>query len=174
MEFEWDEAKNETNIRKHGIGFDTAKRIFERPVTTAPDHRRDYGEDRDISIGRLGSGALIVVVHTERHGRIRLTLPARHHARKGESTMSGRYDKPLTPEQIAEVKDEDIDFSDIPELDEEFWDRAELVEPDRTDQITMRVKRSVLAYFKAPGKGYQTRMNRVLESYVRAQEGGSR
>ena len=48
-----------------------------------------------------------------------------------------------------------------------FWERVELVEPDRTDQITMRVKRSVLAYFKAPGKGYQTRMNRVLESYVR-------
>ena len=81
--------------------------------------------------------------------------------------MSGRYDKPLTPEQIAAVKDESIDFSDIPELDEEFWKRAELVEPDRTDQISMRVKRSVLAYFKASGKGYQTRMNRVLESYVR-------
>ncbi len=81
--------------------------------------------------------------------------------------MSGRYDRPLTPEQIAAVEDESIDFSDIPELGEEFWDRAELVEPDRTDQITMRVKRSVLAYFKAPGRGYQTRMNRVLESYVR-------
>ncbi len=81
--------------------------------------------------------------------------------------MSGRYDRPLTPEQIAAVEDDSIDFSDIPELDEEFWDRAELVEPDRTDQITMRVKRSVLAYFKAPGRGYQTRMNRVLESYVR-------
>ena len=33
----------------------------------------------------------------------------------------------------------------------------------------MRVKRSVLDFFKAPGKGYQTRINRVLESYVRAQ-----
>ncbi len=119
MEVEWDEAKNQTNIRKHGIGFDTARR------------------------------------------------------RKGESTMSGRYDRPLTPEQIAPVKDESIDFSDIPELDEEFWERAELVEPDRTDQITMRVKRSVLAYFKAPGKGYQTRMNRVLESYVRHRTGES-
>ena len=85
--------------------------------------------------------------------------------------MSGRYDSPLTPEQIAAVKDESIDFSDIPELDEGFWERAELVEPDVTDQITMRVKRSVLAYFKAPGKGYQTRMNRVLESYVRHQTG---
>ena len=81
--------------------------------------------------------------------------------------------KPLTPEQIAAVKGESIDFSDIPELDEGFWERAELVEPDLTDQITMRVKRSVLAYFKAPGRGYQTRMNRVLESYVRYRTGNS-
>ena len=59
-------------------------------------------------------------------------------------------------------------FSDIPELDETFWREAELVEPDLSERITMRVKRSVLDYFRAPGKGYQTRMNRVLESYVRA------
>ena len=80
-----------------------------------------------------------------------------------------RYDSPLTPEQIAAIKDEDIDFSDIPELDETFWRQARLVEPDLTEQVTMRIKRSVLAYFKASGKGYQTRINRVLESYVRAQ-----
>lgn len=79
------------------------------------------------------------------------------------------YDSPLTPAQIAATKDENIDFSEIPELDENFWRRAELVEPDLTEQITLRVKRSVLAYFRAPGKGYQTRINRVLESYVRAQ-----
>ena len=69
--------------------------------------------------------------------------------------MSRRYDRPLTPKQIATVKDDSIDFSDIPELDQEFWEQAQLVELDRTDQITMRVKRSVLAYFKAPGKGYR-------------------
>ena len=39
---------------------------------------------------------------------------------------------------------------------------------DRTVQITMRVKRSMLTYFKAAGKGYQTRINLVPESYVRA------
>ena len=60
-------------------------------------------------------------------------------------------DKPLTPQQIAATKDENIDFSDIPELDETFWQRAELIEPDLTEQITLRVKRSVLAYFKAKG-----------------------
>ena len=80
------------------------------------------------------------------------------------------YDRPLTPQVIRAVKDENIDFSDIPELDEQFWNNASLVEPDRTEQITMRVKRSVLDFFRAPGKGYQTRINRVLESYVRAQQ----
>ncbi len=54
---------------------------------------------------------------------------------------------PLTPEQTVAVKDRSIDLSDIPELDEEFWDQAEVVKPDRTDQITMRVERSVLACF---------------------------
>ena len=81
--------------------------------------------------------------------------------------MSG-YDRPLAPAEIAAVKDEDIDFGDVPELDEAFWRQAEFVEPDLTEQITLRVKRSVLAHFRAPGKGYQTRMNRVLESYVKA------
>ena len=81
-----------------------------------------------------------------------------------------KYDRALTPAEIAATKDESIDFSDIAELDEAFWQRAKLVEPDLTEQITLRVKRSVLAYFKASGKGYQTRINRVLESYVRARD----
>ena len=80
--------------------------------------------------------------------------------------MNG-YDKPLTPAEIADTEDESIDFSDIPELDDTFWEKAELVEPDLTEE-TLRVKRSVLAHFKAPGKSYETRINRVLESYVRA------
>ena len=84
--------------------------------------------------------------------------------------MSG-YRKALAPAEIATVEDAAISFEDIPELDETFWREAELVEPDRTEQITLRVKRSVLDHFRAPGKGYQTRINRVLESYVRARRG---
>lgn len=84
--------------------------------------------------------------------------------------MSG-YRKALEPAEIAGVADVEIDFGDIPELDDAFWREADLVEPDRTEQITLRVKRSVLDHFRAPGRGYQTRINRVLESYVRAQRG---
>ena len=56
-----------------------------------------------------------------------------------------QHDRPLTPPQIAATKDENIDFSEIPELEETFWQQAELIEPDLTEQITLRVKRSVLA-----------------------------
>lgn len=82
--------------------------------------------------------------------------------------MSRKHDRPMTIAEIASVRDEDIDFSDIPELDETFWAQATRVEPDRTEPVTLRVKTSVLEAFKASGKGYQTRMNAVLESYVRA------
>ena len=85
--------------------------------------------------------------------------------------MRKRYDKPLTPDQIAAMKDKDIDYSDIPELDDRFWREAELVEPDKTQPLTIRVKTSVLDHFKASGKGYQTRINAVLEAYVRARSG---
>ena len=64
----------------------------------------------------------------------------------------GKHDKPLTPGQIAAVRDQDIDFSDIPELDEDFWRNAELVEPDRTEQVTLRVKRSVPSVKEAQRK----------------------
>ncbi len=84
--------------------------------------------------------------------------------------MKNKTNKAPNPSRIKDVGDEDIDFSDIAELDEAFWKLAEFVNPDRTEQITLRIKRSVLTHFKASGKGYQTRINRVLESYVRAQD----
>ena len=81
--------------------------------------------------------------------------------------MSKRYDKPLTATEIAAIPDREIDLSDIPETDEAFWKNARLVEPVRTQSVTLRVKQSVLDAYKAQGKGYQTRMNAVLETYAR-------
>ncbi len=82
--------------------------------------------------------------------------------------MKKRYDNELSIAELAARKDEDIDYSDIPELTEEFWKNARVVEPDRTTPVTLRVKKSVLEVYKAQGKGYQTRMNAVLESYARS------
>lgn len=71
MQFEWDEAKDRANVAKHGIDFETAKRIFDGPVLTRPDRRRDYGEERHIGIGRV-EAATVVVAYTQRGGRLRL------------------------------------------------------------------------------------------------------
>ena len=71
MAFEWDEAKNRANTVKHGIDFETARRIFDGPVLTRRDQRRDYGEERRVSLGRVDT-AVIVVAHTSRNGNVRL------------------------------------------------------------------------------------------------------
>ncbi len=73
-------------------------------------------------------------------------------------------------EAFCNLRDEDIDLSDIPELDKNFWTHVKIVRPDTTQQVTLRIKQSVLEYFKAGGKGYQTRMNQVLESFVKSQQ----
>jgi uncharacterized protein (DUF4415 family) len=77
---------------------------------------------------------------------------------------------PLTEERKAELKalaemsDSEIDYSDIPPLDEEFWTRAvsnPFYKPVKT-HASVRIDADVLAWLKSQGKGYQTRMNRIL------------
>jgi uncharacterized protein (DUF4415 family) len=70
--------------------------------------------------------------------------------------------------RVAEMKEEDIDLSDIPELDHDSWDNAELVMPEAKVSISIRVDREVVDYFREGGPGYQTRMNAVLKSFVEA------
>ena len=81
MTFEWNAPKNQVNIQKHGVSFESARRIFEGPVLTWLDTRLDYGEDRHISIGQAEMGALLVVAHTRRNERTRL-ISARPASRK--------------------------------------------------------------------------------------------
>ena len=67
MKFEWDEAKNEANIQKHGIDFNDARDIFNHPLLTQEDRTQDYEEERWIAIGWLKQ-LVGVVVYTERVG----------------------------------------------------------------------------------------------------------
>jgi len=65
----------------------------------------------------------------------------------------------------------DIDYSDIPELDEEFFKHAALIEPKKKQSLTVRFDIEVIDYFKnTVGKGYQTRMNAVLKAYVKSHQ----
>lgn len=80
MEFGWDEAKHERNLRKRGFGFDFAARIFERPVATTVDNRRDYGEVRKKATGEV-EDSVLTVIYTDR-GDIRWIISARLASRK--------------------------------------------------------------------------------------------
>ncbi len=71
MKFEWDERKRRRVIEERGVDLLRAAQIFRNPVLTVRDTRRDYGEDRFVSIGSVDERCF-VVVHAERDGCIRL------------------------------------------------------------------------------------------------------
>jgi len=76
--------------------------------------------------------------------------------------------------RIDALKDEEIDYSEIPDLSalgEEFWAKAVVKRAEPKAQVTLRLDREVLDWFKAQGKGYQTRINAVLRAYKEARSG---
>ncbi len=65
MNFEWNEAKNRSNIRKHGLDFADAGEMFRGVLVADPDTREDCGERRWIGLGMI-RGRTAHVVFTER------------------------------------------------------------------------------------------------------------
>ena len=72
--------------------------------------------------------------------------------------------------RIDAQSDQDIDYSDIPELDEDFFKKARVVVPPGKKQLTLRLDADVLAWMKAQGKGYQSRINAILRAYYEAHQ----
>jgi len=85
---------------------------------------------------------------------------------KGDDIIKGSKNQRL--KEIEDIQDIEIDYSDIPELDDSFWDNAKIKYPENKKPVTLRLDRDVLDWFKSTGKGYQTRINAVLRSYVEA------
>lgn len=75
-------------------------------------------------------------------------------------------------ERIEAIREEDIDFSDIPPLSDEFWKNAkrfgDIYRPPKK-QITVRLDADVLDWLKSSGKGYQTRLNDILRNEMQKQ-----
>lgn len=73
LRFEWDSRKASTNQAKHGVSFDEASTVFGDPLSMTivdPDHSED--ESRWVTIGASHRGRILVVVHTDRFGALRL------------------------------------------------------------------------------------------------------
>ena len=67
------------------------------------------------------------------------------------------------------MKDAEIDFSDIPALDKSFLQTATTAWPPVKKQLTIRLDADVLTWLRGHGKGYQTRINRILRVVMESQ-----
>lgn len=71
--------------------------------------------------------------------------------------------------RVDAMRDEDIDYSDIPKQGADFFKNA-ILWPGPKRQITLRIDPDVLTFFRERGRGYQTTMNAVLRKYMEAQK----
>lgn len=93
MKFEWDEAKNKQNIKKHGFDFAAATGLFtnELPFLVSLDIKEDYSEERWNGIGILKDILVVVVIFTE-PGKDRIRIVS---LRKASSQERKAYEKEI-------------------------------------------------------------------------------
>ena len=185
--FEWDENKSRENIRRRGISFWRAAKIFQGDILEWEDTREDYGETRSIAIGR-SERRLVRVVYTLRENRIRI-ISARM-TEENITTLSFdelMADDESVGEQFDQMTDEDIDYSDDPSMTddelnqfkrayyvkgEKVWEDektiGEWLEEQEETPALFPLEKDILEWFKAQGQDYPARINKDLRAYVEA------
>ena len=88
MEFEWDQSKASTNLRKHGVDFaDAVTVLYDDCAVTVSDDELD--EQRYVTIGMDALGRVLVVIYTLRAERIRIISTRRSRRRERAAYMQG-------------------------------------------------------------------------------------
>ena len=85
IKFEWDEAKNKANRKKHGVWFEEAAQVFSDPKALQffdKEHSQD--EDRFILVGSSGWDRVLVVIHCEKFGANNISIISARKATKKE------------------------------------------------------------------------------------------
>ncbi len=94
MNFEWDEKKNQANIKKHGVDFRDACYVFaDIYALNMPDTTHSDDEERWLLLGATLGGKILLVVHTERIGDIIRIISARHATKHEQKTYNERKPK---------------------------------------------------------------------------------
>ncbi len=88
MDFEWDERKNLSNKKKHGVSFEIAVRVFldEKRIEKLDIAHSTIDEERFNIIGKVSNTLILFVVSTDRNGKTRLIS-----ARKAEPEEEDEY-----------------------------------------------------------------------------------
>jgi uncharacterized protein (DUF4415 family) len=149
----WDRNKAVANLKKHKVSFELAVRVFDDPhQLSRPDP--DPDEDRWQTVGRPFSSSTGILL-----------------VKKGDSEPSPSSLR----EEFAALEvmaDSDIDTSDIPEVTN--WscaERGRFYRPVK-QLLSVRLDSDLVAWFKASGAGYRTRINAALREYVKTHSPG--
>lgn len=86
-----------------------------------------------------------------------------------KKTVSSKQSK-TDWDRIDAMEDEDIDYSDIPPLTENFFQNAIVRWPSEKERITIALDKDVLTYLRKLGKGYQTKINAILRLWLQSQQ----
>jgi len=78
--------------------------------------------------------------------------------------LNSNTPRQLTPAEARRLDATPIDYSDIPPLGDDFFAKATAAWPPAKRQLTIRLDADVLNWLKASGRGYQTRINRILRA----------
>lgn len=90
--FTWDDAKNEINVKKHGISFEKASDVFSDPHALSRVERIENGEERWQTIGMVGEILILLVVYTLRTNTEEIRIIS---ARKADRKERKAYDKSI-------------------------------------------------------------------------------
>lgn len=94
MKFEWDENKNQANIKKHGINFADAIYVFsDQFALNIPDHEHSEDEERWIILGKNLQSSILLIVHTYREGDSIRIISARKSTKNEQHIYNMRCQK---------------------------------------------------------------------------------
>jgi uncharacterized protein len=182
IRFEFDPAKNEANLAKHGVDMAAVAEFEFDTALIAIDTRKSYSETRYIAVGYI-TGRLHVLVFAKRGSTLRV-ISLRKANRGRWRRMSTKRKKPI---RIPAKDWNDVDspaltdrvFKRLAPLREVFPDLAEYASKRRRGQrgpqkapkkqpVTIRLDQDILASYKATGPGWQSRMNDALRRAARS------
>jgi hypothetical protein len=85
----WDPLKNQSNLKKHGVSFDTAQLVFDDPLHLSRQDRIENGEERWQTIGMVAESVILIVAHTwvDSDGSEIIRIISARRATKSERTI---------------------------------------------------------------------------------------
>ena len=90
MVYEWDQAKNTSNVAKHGLDFADAEQVLAGPCVSFIDDRFDCGEKRLITLGVLDE-RIVVIAHAPRGDDITRIISMRKANRREKKIYQERF-----------------------------------------------------------------------------------